>query len=847
MSTPPILGFANYDLPFELHVDACQTGLGAVLYQHQNGHDRVISYASRSLGKTERHYPAHKLEFLALKWAVCDKFHDYLYGNKFTVFTDNNPLTYILTTANLDATGHRWLASLFVYDFDIKYRPGKANTDADTMSRLTEVQHMASDSVKAICKGIAAQPYVESLMVTADVIDDSFQIGQQLPGLSVADIRVAQNSDSVLSEWLRNVRTGQNTQRSDKLSQQDFQALGRVFHQLNFKRGVLYRRATIDGQVRDQLVVPACYVKSVLTGLHDDVGHPGRDRTTSLVRDRFYWSGMSKDIEQWIRSCDRCVKRKTPANTRVPLVSIKTTQPLELVCMDFLTLEMSKGGYQYVLIITDHFTRYTQAVPCRNMTAKTTAEVVFNSFIVHYGMPQRIHSDQGPNFESKLIKELCSVAGIAKSRTTPYHPMGNGQCERFNRTLLDMLGTLELSEKQDWKSYIAPLVHAYNCTRHETTGRSPFFLMFGREPKLPVDILFGAETDEKPQSLNKYVSSLKDRLKQSYELAATAAKNAQQRQKKGYDRKAREAVLEPGDKVLVKILAFEGKHKISDRWEDDIYLVLRQPNSDVPVYEVQKENSQGRKRMLHRNLLLPVQSLGGLRKCPESAPGNITKKKPERKQVPTNHASRTVNSQIGDAKTVSADSETEESDDEGIQYIAHTSKFESAVPTIHDVGMVSADWDIGITPQQADDGQATGGVREQDPGEDARPSEEEDQDTDFNENECGNVTEYTLDETVPKQIVHIDTHPEDNVEGAPQLGDADGQVSDTRNNASPERPVRSRRAPKWHEDFVMSMNCNVEPQWKQKAHYLKSLVDSGMFVGMQDKVAETMLTLIGNG
>ena len=152
---------------------------------------------------------------------------------------------------------------------------------------------------------------------------------------------------------------------------------------------------------------------------------------------------MSYDIDRWIKGCKSCLLRKTPTHDRAPLTSITTTQPLELVCMDYLKLEMSKGGYQYILVITDHFTRYALAIPTKNMTARTTAEAFFNNFVVHYGFPRRIHSDQGANFESKLIRELCSITGMTKSRTTPYHPMGNGVTERFNRTLLGLLGTFD--------------------------------------------------------------------------------------------------------------------------------------------------------------------------------------------------------------------------------------------------------------------------------------------------------------------------------------------------------------------------------------------------------------------
>ena len=136
--------------PFILHTDASGDGVGAVLYQVQNGKERVISYASRGLHNSERNYPAHKLEFLCLKWAVTEKFHDYLYGNTFQVVTDNNPLTYVLTTAKLDATGHRWLASLSNYSFKLSFRSGAANRDADGLSRRPHNQtELFPDMVKS--------------------------------------------------------------------------------------------------------------------------------------------------------------------------------------------------------------------------------------------------------------------------------------------------------------------------------------------------------------------------------------------------------------------------------------------------------------------------------------------------------------------------------------------------------------------------------------------------------------------------------------------------------------------------------------------------------------------------
>ncbi|XP_046570925.1 uncharacterized protein LOC124279168 [Haliotis rubra] len=336
------LGFADYTKPFEVHTDASGHGFGAVLYQEQNGLKKVISYASRGLNKAESNYSAHRLEFLALKWAVTEKFKDYLYGNTFRVYTDNNPLTYVLTSAKLDATGHRWLAALSAYNFDIIYRPGLNNADADGLS---------------ILPGIEA----ESQQITSESI---------------------------------------------------------------------------------------------------------------------------------------------------------------------------------------HFTRDMHKLSQLESDCKTTAEALFKNFIMHYGIPKRIHSDQGTNFESQLMKELCNLLGMEKSRTTSYHPMGNGMVERFNWTLLNMLGTLQPDKKADWKTYVVPLVHAYNSIRHESTNQSPFFLMFGREPRLPIDLAFGIETNKSHQSLTAYSESLKKKLQEAYTLASKASKTAQDKQKVSYDLKTRGATVQ---------------------------------------------------------------------------------------------------------------------------------------------------------------------------------------------------------------------------------------------------------------------------------------------------------------
>lgn len=316
---------------------------------------------------------------------------------------------------------------------------------------------------------------------------------------------------------------------------------------------------------------------------------------------------MDSFIRDKVASCPRCIRRKTPPST-ASLVNLTSSSPMAIVCIDFLSLERSKGGFEHILVITDHFTRYAQAYPTTNQTAKTTAKVLFEKFIVHYGFPNRIHSDQGANFESSLIKELCQLAGVIKSRTTPYHAMGNGMVERFNQTLLKMLGTLEEEKKADWKSHVGPLVHAYNVTSHPSTGFSPYYLMFGRQPKLAVDALLGLNTDDiSAKSKNEYVRKLRERLTTAYRKAKDTALKTADVNKRYYDTKARAATIQPSDLVLVRNVSIRGKKKIADRWEQEPYIVVNQPFPDQPVFDVKKNVPNARRiRRLHRNLLLPL-------------------------------------------------------------------------------------------------------------------------------------------------------------------------------------------------------------------------------------------------
>ena len=598
LATAPVLAYADYTKPFRVHTDASLCGLGAVLYQHQDGEDRVVAYASRSLKPSEKRYHSSKLEFLALKWAITDKFHDYLYGIPFEVYTDNNPLTYVQTTAKLDACGQRWVAALANYDFKIRYRSGKSNIECDCLSRKRNQADTEHEPIARVTKP-ESPIYIEQDVVKAVLnaqtasegsfafteMDSAHETPPQI--LQTEDWVRGQDADATISRVRALLALGPQCKDIFYSEPKEVQKYLREFSKLSLCDGILYHQATLRGNTVQQIVLPDSARVSVFKALHDDLGHQGRDRTLSLLQERFFWFGMSGDVARWVRECDRCIRRKKLPTLSTELVNITSSAPMELVCMDFLSLEMSKGGFENVLVITDHFTRYAQAIPTRNQTAQTTAKALFDQFFVYYGFHEKIHSDRGTNFMSKVIRRLCRIAGVKQTRTTPYQPQGNGQCERFNRTLLKMLGTLPAERKTDWKAAIPSLVHAYNATVHESTSYSPYELMFGRPPRLAIDAVLGLKRQKiSGSSPADYMNKLETNLREAYRTTNKAAIKSGRKAKRHYDRKVRDAKLLPGDRVLVKNLGLKGKNKIADIWSEHVFVIREQPDDSIPVFQI---------------------------------------------------------------------------------------------------------------------------------------------------------------------------------------------------------------------------------------------------------------------
>ena len=365
MSTP-VLGYPNYEKPFILHTDASLEGLGAVLYQEDNeGIKRVISYASRSLSKSEKNYPAHKLEFLALKWAVSEKFKDYLYGGKFEVFTDNNPLTYILTSAKLDATTQRWIAGLASFHFSLSYKSGKSNTEVDALSRIKWPnainEHISNmhlwvkipeESVLSCFQGVlfpngSIEAIARTAVLPKPVYDLRFTSKEKLSPYMSRDMWYReQKKDPQLLELKNLLSTGYwKNQKKEKILQK-YPLVEPFLHNIKQfwlrKDDLLYRKVSTNFQGAQtclwQLLLPQQLIKKALEGCHDQCGHLGRDRTLSLLRERFYWPNLYKDCLEHLESCRPCKLRKARAPHQ-PLKPLSASRPMELVHLDYLCLE----------------------------------------------------------------------------------------------------------------------------------------------------------------------------------------------------------------------------------------------------------------------------------------------------------------------------------------------------------------------------------------------------------------------------------------------------------------------------------------------------------------------------
>ena len=568
-----------------------------------------ICDASRALKLSEKNYPVYKLEFLALKWAVVDKFNFYLYGSTFKVYTDNNPLTYIHRSLKVDAVTQRWLSALGDYDFSVHYKPGNTNTDADILSRLHEIPDEIVEDARELSE--VPHPLVEFVDVSAISLEaDVSAINTKI---SPVEWKTHQTSDPELCRVIQILKD--DTKCSPVDFPKSYRKLFFVKNQLMFnKDDVLCKRALFDGVEHLLVVLPKSKLPMVLRLLHDESGHMGTDRVAKFFQRRFFLPGYSRRIDDYIMSCKQCVLKKSPVVKQGELGEVVAFRPFQTLSMDYLALDIDRSGYGHVLIVTDVFTKYAFAIPTKNETATTVAKVlmgIFNTF----GLPERLLSDRGRNFESQVIEQLCTLLGVNKVFTCPYSPRSDAICERFNRTLISMVGTLSEEKRSNWSKYLGHMCNIYNSV-HSSTGFAPFEMIFGRKSRLPVDIMLGTNPVETEySSLRQYVDSLKTRLEFAFKVAQQSSDFSHLINKYKYDQRIRASQIKPGDKVLVRNVGVRGMHKLSPTWKPEIYEVVRQVLQNKRVYEL-KNLSYPRQnnRILHIDMLKPLEDFERLYK-----------------------------------------------------------------------------------------------------------------------------------------------------------------------------------------------------------------------------------------
>ena len=518
-----VLAFPDVKKSFLLETNASGKGLGAVLSQKlDDGRYHPVAYASRTMNETEQWYHSNKQEFLALKWAVTEQFHEYLtpYGknkNEFVVHTDNNPFTYIFSSAHLDAAGHRWVASLADYNFSLEYQKGIDNTVADFLSRMEN--HLPEEEVeKALHRVKILAPRVKAMQDNADTpIAERAEMGNNVPPVraclaetlsacpvkyttfQVVDWKKAQREDPAFNTLVKNLRSSiEDFMRAmcKVLDPKAAQANEKQRDGLVLKNGLLYHKACLTKTGEDlwHFIVPKSHQGIVLDECPHEAAHQGQRHSISLIQECFRWPGMTRDMINKVKNC-ACCKKYEGTLPIAKLQKLPCSGPGELLHINFTTIEETIGLHEEpvvrnVLVMQDHFSKHVVAYVVKDQKARTAAKALRSRYFGLFGAPAYLLSDKGKSFTATVVEDLCKLYGVKKLRTSSYHAQTNGQVERMNQTLIHLIGKLDKDKKACWLKHLPEVLMAYNSTCSPVTGYSPHFLLFGRRPRIPVDYLF---------------------------------------------------------------------------------------------------------------------------------------------------------------------------------------------------------------------------------------------------------------------------------------------------------------------------------------------------------------------
>ncbi|KAF1313427.1 Pol protein, partial [Globisporangium splendens] len=470
----PVLAIANHDKPFHVVCDASDYAIGCALMQHDDeGHERVVSYQSRQLRPAERNYPVHDKELLAMKYSLV-KFRVYLLGEeRFAIYTDHASLRTAVKTPHLSQRMARWFSFFAEYNFVVHYKPGKTNILADALSRRPDYDPKTksedTDGACRLCEDVQAIAVQATTTVREEIVE-------------------GYKSDETCQDLLKYFKDP-----SDKALQGLPSRTRSRVHRFRVHNGLLYY-AVEDGDTA-RVVVPndEGLRHRLLYEYHDSPsgGHLGREKTfLSLSRD-YYWPHMYKWVRKYVRTCEICQRVKPSGSTQAPLRSLAVpSDSWKSVSMDFIFgLPRDKHGRNGILVFVDRFSKMVHLAPVSDkisaeMTAKVFVDVVFRL----HGLPVEIVSDRDTRFTSEFWRALFGLLDTKLAMSTVVHPETDGQTERVNRVLEDVLRSYAMSFKE-WSEFLPLAEFALNNSTHVSTGHSPFYVNYGIHPRVPASIM----------------------------------------------------------------------------------------------------------------------------------------------------------------------------------------------------------------------------------------------------------------------------------------------------------------------------------------------------------------------
>ena len=538
LTAEEILAYPRFDgeKPFILDTDWSQDpgAIGGVLSQEQDGEERVIAYGAKKLKTAEKNYSSHKGELLAAIFFI-RHWKYYLSHAPFILRTDHEALKWIHTIEEPKGMILRWLETLANYNFTVQFRRGKQHGNADALSR---VEHAEELDMAMVNDDGHENPGIAALrMVDSSLLEDLRELQQEDEVLGPVRTWVETNtwpSKEEIKSMDRDVRSYYSIRATLFLNDED----------------VLARRYGPSVHGRDErLCIPQRLQAPLLLKSHMDGGHRGGQNTYEQFTRKFYFPGAAAEAGLTVKLCHVCQRNKAPPKgQRAVLASDTVGTPFQKWSIDFVgPLPQSDLGHSYILTAKDCFTRWVEAFPTANMTAATVARTLEKELFARYGIPEQIHSDQGTQFTSELMREVYKELGIRGTTTPAYNPKSN-PVERSHRDLGQLLRACVNESPQDWESFLPDCLLAMRIAQNRSTGFSPFFLVYGRECVMPLDLMYGGPPDQ-PVNPVKYVNGLRERLTTAFRLAREQQGEALRRARQQYTNQPPGGPLAEGDKV----------------------------------------------------------------------------------------------------------------------------------------------------------------------------------------------------------------------------------------------------------------------------------------------------------